>query len=167
MVNVHVCYNYCHLGCFTAVGPPRLEEYLWVVYLLGTPLRSYGKMEVGHQIATLAYVTILSNQEVNLFSVLTYYYCSQACPINLGRTVILTGGSTYYDYKTTSRVVEYNETGYLRDLPPLQVQRTDHGCGYILSQDGIKVNINNIKVPTIPERTRVPTSPDFYFRPFI
>jgi len=54
--------------------------------------------------------------------------------------VILTGGATYYDYKPTPRVVEYNEEGYLRDLPQLQVQRRDHGCGYYVNQDGIKVD---------------------------
>jgi len=52
--------------------------------------------------------------------------------------VILTGGSTSSPTSTTTRVVEYNEEGYLRDLPQLQVQRRNHGCGYYVNQDGIK-----------------------------
>ena len=56
--------------------------------------------------------------------------------------MILTGGSTYYDYNTTPRVVEYDENGYVRDLPQLQFQRRNHGCGSYVNQDGTKVDID-------------------------
>merc|ERR1712062_937543 len=48
------------------------------------------------------------------------------------------GGYSGSDYQTTQRVVEYNETGYLRDLPQLQYHRRNHGCGYYVNQGGTK-----------------------------
>merc|ERR1712130_996842 len=46
------------------------------------------------------------------------YSLNQACAINLGSTVIVTGGddSVY----PLNRVSEYSETGFTRDLPELQ-----------------------------------------------
>ena len=56
--------------------------------------------------------------------------------------MILTGGCSAGEYYTTPRVVEYNEDGFLRDLPQLQNHRRDHGCGYYVNEDGTKVDID-------------------------
>jgi len=94
--------------------------------------------EAGSQIGALTYIITLSNKDFNVFVVITHLLHSYACPINLGSTVILTGGCSGSDYQTTQRVVEYNETGYLRDLPQLQYHRRNHGCGYYVNQGGTK-----------------------------
>ena len=52
------------------------------------------------------------------------HYCySKACSIDLGQTVIITGG-----YKTIRKVTEYNEDGQAKDLPQLIRGRRNHGC---------------------------------------
>ena len=56
--------------------------------------------------------------------------------------MILTGGCSSSEYATTLRVVEYNEDGFLRDLPQLQYHRRNHGCGYYVNEDGSKVDID-------------------------
>ena len=48
--------------------------------------------------------------------------------------MILTGG-----YAPRNRVTEYNEAGFVRDLPDLRQGRETHGCGYYTNGDGIKV----------------------------
>ena len=50
--------------------------------------------------------------------------------------MILTGG--YYSY---SRVSEYSEDGFTRDLPQLQQGRMHHGCSYFENEEGVKVDI--------------------------
>jgi len=60
------------------------------------------------------------------------YDVSRGCLINLGSTVILTGG-VYSDYTYCS---EYNENGKLRDLPQLQQGRYGHSCSYFENEDG-------------------------------
>jgi len=55
----------------------------------------------------------------------------EACAINLGTSVILTGG---YYYPT--RVTEYNEAGWVRDLPDLLQGRWNHGCSYYNNKEG-------------------------------
>ena len=69
-----------------------------------------------------------------------------ACAINLGSSVILTGG-----YNTRTTVSEYNEAGWVRDLPALLQKRWSHGCTYYTNDEGIKViyNIDNNHCPTI------------------
>ena len=59
-----------------------------------------------------------------------------ACAINLGSSVIITGG----DYYPTT-VSQYNEAGWVRDLPSLLQERKDHGCSYYNKDDGTKVSI--------------------------
>ena len=59
---------------------------------------------------------------------------SEACAIRLTASVILTGGL----YSLT-RVSEYSESGYLRDLPPLLHGRDMHGCSYFSNEEGTKV----------------------------
>ena len=63
-------------------------------------------------------------------------FCSAACAINLGSSVILTGGRDTY-----TTVTEYNEDGFVRDLPPLQEGRWTHGCSYFNNNQGTKVRI--------------------------
>ena len=63
-------------------------------------------------------------------------YCSDACPINLGSSVILTGGVRSYTY-----VSEYTVTGWVRDLPELLQKRSHHACSYYDNDDGTKVDI--------------------------
>ena len=58
-----------------------------------------------------------------------------ACAINLGSSVIITG----QDAERT-KVTEYNEAGYVRDLPLLQRGRVNHGCSYYNNGDGTKVD---------------------------
>ena len=67
---------------------------------------------------------------------INYLCSSDACSINLGSTVILTGG-VYFQH----RVSEYSETGYQRELPRLLTGRFNHGCSYFANDKGTKVNI--------------------------
>ena len=60
-----------------------------------------------------------------------------ACAINLGSSVILTGGRY-----TLTTVSEYNEDGWVKDLPPLQQARYWHGCTYFDNNNGAKVDID-------------------------
>ena len=69
-----------------------------------------------------------------------HLYCSDACPINLGSSVILTAGGESNLGET--RVTEYNETGHVRDLPPIQESRQAHSCSFYENDKGIKVDID-------------------------
>ena len=69
---------------------------------------------------------------------INYLCSSDACSINLGSTVILTGG-VYFQH----RVSEYSETGYQRDLPKLLTGRFNHGCSYFENEEGAKVDIDS------------------------
>ena len=60
--------------------------------------------------------------------------CSSSCVINLGDTMLITGGALGAE----NRVSEYSEAGYLRDLPPLIVGRYYHGCSYYHNDQGVK-----------------------------
>ena len=71
-------------------------------------------------------------------------YCSDACAINLGSSVILTGGSY-----SPSRVSKYNENGWVQDLPRLIQLRLDHGCSYYNNAQGTKVDIDINHCPII------------------
>ena len=64
--------------------------------------------------------------------------CSYACSINLGSTVLLTGGGD-----SSFRVSEYSETGYIEDLPQLLRGRYWHGCSYFDNEEGTKVDIDS------------------------
>merc|ERR1712066_696821 len=57
------------------------------------------------------------------------------CAINLGPTVVITGG----DYSSLNKVSEYSEAGPTgRDLPRLKVGRRSHGCSYFDNDEGTK-----------------------------
>jgi len=53
----------------------------------------------------------------------------------MGTSVILTGG-IYSPY--TTRVSQYNQTGWVRDLPDLLQGRSNHGCSYYDNNQGSK-----------------------------
>ena len=72
--------------------------------------------------------------ELYLLSVNLHIYCSQACAINLGSSVILTGGRN-----SLTTVSEYNEAGYVKNLPPLLQGRYAHGCSFYDNEEGTKV----------------------------
>ena len=67
----------------------------------------------------------------------TCLFCSAACAINLGSSVIITGGEN-----SLTTVSEYNEAGHVRDLPQLLEGRKHHGCSYYDNDDGTKVDID-------------------------
>ena len=75
-----------------------------------------------------------------------HIYCSDACAINLGSSVLITGG---YYYTTSNTVSEYNEAGWLRDLRPLLQRRRGHGCSYFNNEEGTKVDIDINNCPII------------------
>ena len=66
-----------------------------------------------------------------------HIYCSSACAINLGSTVILTGG-----LNSRTKVSEYGEAGFIRYLPDLNQGRRQHGCSHYEDGEGRKVNID-------------------------
>ena len=55
-------------------------------------------------------------------------YFSGGCSIELEDKVILTGG--VIDGEDSSTVSIYDNDGWLRDLPNLQLNRRSHGCGH-------------------------------------
>ena len=59
-----------------------------------------------------------------------------ACAINLATSVILTGG---VNYPTLTTVSQYNQAGWVRDLPDLLQGREEHGCSYYDNNDGSQV----------------------------
>ena len=59
---------------------------------------------------------------------------SLTCAINLGGSLLLTGG-----FHALSRVTEYSGAGFVRDLPPLQQGRRSHGWTFFQSEEGTKV----------------------------
>ena len=62
-----------------------------------------------------------------------------SCAINLGNSVLILGGA-YGDAE--SRVSEYNEAGWVRDLPQLLHKRVHLGCSYYANDEGTKVDLN-------------------------
>lgn len=63
------------------------------------------------------------------------YDTSHTCSINLGTSVILTGGNRA---DLMSKVTEYNESGFIRDFPELQQGRVSHGCSFYINDFGTK-----------------------------
>merc|ERR1711953_1070640 len=56
-----------------------------------------------------------------------------ACAINLGSSVLLTGG-----FFSLTRVSEYGEAGFIRYLPDLNKGRRQHGCSHYEDGEGRK-----------------------------
>ena len=94
---------------------------------------------MGLPVTALNYHMILSNSKVPVVFIITeIFHWSSACGINLGSSVIITGGR----YSLT-KVTEYNEEGFVRYLPSLQQTRYQHGCSYYVNE-GTKVDNNKI-----------------------
>ena len=67
-------------------------------------------------------------------------YCySYACSIDLGQTVVITGG-----YYTMRKVTEYNEDGNSKELPQLITGRWNHGCSSYVDKDDKIVSTDKI-----------------------
>ena len=66
--------------------------------------------------------------------ILSYYlsclYLSRACAIELDDQVILTGGGA-----GGTRVDVYNMNGLVREMPILNIARSNHGCGHYTNSD--------------------------------
>jgi len=72
------------------------------------------------------------------------YSTDAACAINMGTSVILTGGRYTGGRYTGGRrgrttVSQYNQAGWVRDLPDLLQGRYRHGCSYYDNDDGSQV----------------------------
>ena len=52
----------------------------------------------------------------------------------MGSYVLLTGGGS-----TSTTVSEYNQDGWVRDLPDLLQRRYSHGCSYYDNNEGSQV----------------------------
>ena len=73
-----------------------------------------------HSMVTLQYCQYLMLQ-----------YCySRACAIDMGQTVIITGG-----YYAKRKVTEYNEDRLHKELPELITGRRYHGCSSFVDSD--------------------------------
>ena len=71
----------------------------------------------------------------------------------MGSSVILTGGVF-----TLTTVSQYNETGWVKDLPTLQTGRFGHGCAFFNNDAGSKVcSINIDYYPLITFQTMLVT----------
>ena len=55
--------------------------------------------------------------------------------------MLVTGGSET-SYSTLTTVSQYNEAGWVRDLPQLQQGRRSHGCSSYNNAEGSKVGID-------------------------
>ena len=60
-----------------------------------------------------------------------------ACSIELDDKVILTGG--LYATHVMGKATVYNHSGFVEDLPELNVKRRQHGCGHFVDENGRKV----------------------------
>ena len=91
---------------------------------------------------------IVINHEFKICYWLYQSYCRIACAINLGSTVVITGGHG----PSEKGVTQYSESGFLRDLPHLQQGRWKHGCSFYKDNEGTKVCINSINGVTMELR---------------
>ena len=89
---------------------------------------------------------MLGNYEVSCITHQLQVHCSMACAINLGSSVIISGGAN-----ALTSVSQYNEAGWLMDLPELQQRRWWHGCSYYNNNEGTKVGINFLPLPSPPQ----------------
>ena len=61
-----------------------------------------------------------------------------ACSIQFNDKVIITGGlsGVFKEFRTKASV--YNHSGFVTDLPDINVPRYDHGCGSYLNENNQK-----------------------------
>jgi len=93
-------------------------------------------MRAGHPVPVLTWNILQSKYEVSCIYYQKHIYFSSACAINLGSSVILTGGLNYFN-----TVSEYGEAGFIRYLPDLNQGRFNHGCSYYEDEEGRKTYI--------------------------
>ena len=62
-----------------------------------------------------------------------------ACSIEVGYEVIITGGGKFGEEITSAKVSVYNVDGWVQDLPSLNMARFYHGCGFYINDDNKKV----------------------------
>ena len=72
-------------------------------------------------------------------------YFSGGCSIELKKRVILTGG--VINGNDSSTVSIYGRNGWLRDLPNLQLNRRNHGCGHYVDDRSNTVSWIFKKIP--------------------
>ena len=63
-------------------------------------------------------------------------YFSAACAIDLGDSVVVTGGGA----ETHRKVTRYNGGGFVEDLPDLNTARQAHACAYFVNAENQMVN---------------------------
>ena len=63
-------------------------------------------------------------------------FCRNACSIDLGDSVVITGG-----YYTKRKVTQYNGVRFLKEMPQLIQGRRHHGCSYYTENDKYIVKI--------------------------
>ena len=63
---------------------------------------------------------------------------SVACSIQFDDKVIITGGLSQVFNQFRKKVSVYNHSGFVEDLPDLNVRRYDHGCGSYLDENNKK-----------------------------
>ena len=78
----------------------------------------------------------------------------QACSINDGSSVVITGGVSTYNITsngTTSekKVTRYNLGGFVEDLQELNIARYDHACGGFNTESGARVGIHSAQLKLI------------------
>ena len=61
------------------------------------------------------------------------YPCRAACAIDLGYSVVVTGGGS--QVLGDKKVTRYNGGGFVEDLPDLIVARRRHACAYFVNAD--------------------------------
>ena len=93
-------------------------------------------LERGALLHTASRCTTIRRKSKTFFIFHYYSRDSETCAIQLPTSVILTGG-----LYTLTKVSEYSEAGYLRDLPQLLHGRDMHGCSYYDNEEGSKVTI--------------------------
>ena len=75
------------------------------------------------------------NGEIFLFLILFRH----ACPIEFDNKVILTGGLQNSKLSSTyGKATVYNHSGFVEDLPDLNVKRYRHGCGSFIDENNQK-----------------------------
>ena len=78
-------------------------------------------------------IILLSNYKVTPGFLIIF--CRDSCAINLGSTVLITGG-----LEAKTKVSEYSEDNFVRYHPELQYGRWNHGCSYFNDDEGTKVD---------------------------
>ena len=71
-----------------------------------------------------------------LFDVISFtmYICRNSCEIEFENEVVITGSGQWNSFVSPS-VSVYNENGWVKKLPDLNIARFLHGCGYFVNND--------------------------------